>query len=194
MLEALGGEVSDSKLRLFACACCRRIWDVIDTEPHRRAVEYAEWFAHGPGRDLKWLGAGHWTGRRLCRPIGDITQTKGWAAIHRELQAELAGFEEDVAAFRYDHWSPQGTAAATLHLRYDMPYYVARGVASMRTAPCAYWQHAHAPQCSDEEEQRWVGRIERELASYCDLLHQTAGRPDLVSPRTTGDGRGGAGS
>jgi hypothetical protein len=50
MLEALCGEVSDSKLRLFACACCRCIWDIIDTDLHRRAVAYAEWFAQGPGQ------------------------------------------------------------------------------------------------------------------------------------------------
>src|SRR5438876_1010845 len=77
MLEALGGEVSDSRLRLFACACCRRIWDVIDTDLHRRAVEYAEWFARGPGRDIQWLGSGHWTNRRLSCPIEQIESVKG---------------------------------------------------------------------------------------------------------------------
>lgn len=190
MLEALGGEVSDSKLRLFACACCRRIWDIIDTELHRRTVEYAEWFARGPGRDLRWLGTGNWARRRLSRPIEQIEQAEGWKAIHQELLAEQAGLDEETVAFRYDNWTPQGTAAATLHLRYDMPYYIPRGVASMRTAPFAYWQQARAPDLSDAEEQRWVARIEHELGFSCDLLRQIYGRPDLAETTVAPDGAG----
>jgi hypothetical protein len=187
MLEALGGEVSDTKLRLFACACCRRIWDALDTDLHRRVVAYAEWFAQGPGRDLLWLGTGNWAQRRLSRPIEEIQQTERWKTIQQELLAEQAELDEETAAFRYDNWTPQGTAAATLHLRYDMPYYVPRGVASMRTAPFAYWQHGRAPELSDAEEQQWVGRIERELASYCDLLRRIYGRPNLAEPGVAAD-------
>jgi hypothetical protein len=178
MLDALGGEVSDSKLRLFACLCCRGIWDVIDTALHRQAVEYAEWFAWGPGHDLRWLGTGHWTSRRLSCPIEQIRQVEGWEAINRQLRAEEVS--EEIAAFRYDNWTPQGTAASTLHLRYDMPYYVARGVASLRTAPFAYWQHCVAPELSDAEEHNWVVRIEQEMATYCDLLRHVYGRPNLT--------------
>jgi hypothetical protein len=44
MIEFLRNRVSDRKLRLFACACCRRIWDLL-TENGRHALVVAERFA-----------------------------------------------------------------------------------------------------------------------------------------------------
>jgi hypothetical protein len=54
MLEFLRGKASNRKLRLFGCACCRRIWNrLIDSQ--RIAVELAERFADGQGgeKDLE---------------------------------------------------------------------------------------------------------------------------------------------
>ncbi len=47
MLASLRAQVGDRKLRLFACACVRRLWPLLSEEPSRRAVAAAELYADG---------------------------------------------------------------------------------------------------------------------------------------------------
>lgn len=47
MLQFLEGRASNRKLRLFAVACCRRLWHLLEETPSRQAVLTAERFADG---------------------------------------------------------------------------------------------------------------------------------------------------
>src|SRR5262249_5415044 len=47
MLRFLQGQARDRQLRLFACACCRRVWDLLPGPGSRAAVLVAERYADG---------------------------------------------------------------------------------------------------------------------------------------------------
>src|SRR4051812_39685044 len=55
MVEFLRGKVSERKLRLFCCACCRSIWDLITDDRSRSAVRTMERFVdEQASRDELW--------------------------------------------------------------------------------------------------------------------------------------------
>jgi hypothetical protein len=57
MLELIRGKASDRKVRLFAVACCRRVWSSLEHEEFRDAVWKAEAFADGLVDRAEMVGA-----------------------------------------------------------------------------------------------------------------------------------------
>ena len=57
MLAFLRGKVSDRKLRLFAVACCRRVWPLLIDERSRKAVDIIERYLEGRAEEADLRGS-----------------------------------------------------------------------------------------------------------------------------------------
>jgi hypothetical protein len=77
------GKASDRKLRLFACACVRRVWPLLVEDGSRKAVEAAEGFADGSA-DKDELQQAYRAAKLLLgpEPTGDPRDVAARAAVH----------------------------------------------------------------------------------------------------------------
>jgi hypothetical protein len=74
MLDALAGTGHARKFRLFACACCRRVWGELGSlrEQFRAAVDLAERHADGLAWDVEMSGPAAAPGVARRRPGGGV--------------------------------------------------------------------------------------------------------------------------
>jgi hypothetical protein len=94
MLELLSGKVSRRKLRLFACACCRRVEPFLNNDMIRQALDAAEHYADGriPDRTaFSWYLKANAVRARLTRS-GDWSPES--LACHAVAQALATGKDD----------------------------------------------------------------------------------------------------
>jgi hypothetical protein len=80
--------------RSFACACCRRVWDLLDSD-HRRAIELIEAYARNPApgglrtaRRVSWAA-----GNKVSDVYDRLTR-----ALPRDRRACLVGWARNIAS------------------------------------------------------------------------------------------------
>jgi len=114
MLGSVRRKANSRKYRLFACACCRRVWHLIPDDRSRRAVEVAEAFADGQ------VGKKELAAARASSPArGEMRAADAAAKAAAHAAAAAAGQAAGYAAFSaLEAAVAAGAARATVELEH----------------------------------------------------------------------------
>jgi hypothetical protein len=183
MLKFLRGKVSERKLRLFACACCRRNWHLLDGSS-REAVNTAEAFADGLVIREQLMCAVRAIPPRPSSPAARALSKSSvigvWSAL-RLLGAALAD------TFRYANGpgrrDPAINARSAASFASD-PAFFFPSSSTYDLAVNAGWYTAFAAgdeafdrKCGGDAEMRRRTAEVQEHQSHCELLREIFGNP-----------------
>jgi hypothetical protein len=194
LLAHLEGTASNRKLRLFACACCRSIWNLLDTSC-RTAIEVAECYADGLA-SYQELDAALW---RAVQSMGRLpplpSMPHGFDPIERFLfpmreaprfnprtwkqHIESAGFgrgfEEDLDTIR-KNLAERWPYRATLSSAGSPPRYCRTSYGAHVVDACMSAAHARGG-IPAEDATEWCAMLEQEARQQVALLRDIAGNP-----------------
>jgi hypothetical protein len=106
LVQHLRGKASDRKLRLFACACVRQVWHLLEDERSRQAVVSAEMFADGQ-ITVEQLA----TARNAAQSAKDAVKASKWAVRDAANAAWVSCRVEGEVAAWAAAWNTRSSAA-----------------------------------------------------------------------------------
>jgi hypothetical protein len=166
------------RLRLYACACCRRVWDRLSDDRSRAAVEVAERYADGAALkselDRVWGGRGRsgFPCDAVCDQIGRAVAQCSFEASSLQMTAADGGM---TASYR-EIEAEQGVQAALLRDIFGNPY--------RPVAPDPAWVPSNAEVLA---QAMYDSRDFAAMPLLADLLEE-AGCPAAVSEHCRGPG------
>jgi hypothetical protein len=114
MLEFLRGKASDRKFRLFAVACCRRIWHLLDDERSQHVVEMTEQYEERAASDEEMDEAAEAADDASERIItSGLKWSSDTLARHATAWLPAVDYSVNVVAAEVAAYSAQASALAT---------------------------------------------------------------------------------
>src|SRR4051812_6514918 len=151
------------RLRLFACACCRRVWRLFADEDGRRAVEVAERYADGrAGRD-ELVAAGQSAEAAVRRALARVEELTGGRAWSTSRDGPMP---HDLVAAHHAAGTGAAAAAAAGDLAQAAESAALRSVLAVRSGGGAAGWAAHPD----------------EPRAQCDLIRDLFGNPFRLPP------------